>query len=140
MLFGLGLIFGLVYTFVLIGRIEVWPLPWSLALDGQVDSSAWRRAHVGTLINALMVFVFALAADKLRMPSRARTVYSACVQSTAWLNSLAFALAALVGARGLSGGAGLGNTLVYLLFLIAVVTAFLQVYLLARQALRVRKY
>lgn len=139
-LFGLGLIFGLVYTFVLIGRIEIWPLPWSFAFDGQADSSAWRRAHVGTLINSLMIFVFALAADKLRMPRRTRTVYSACVQSTAWLNSLAFALAAFVGARGLSGGAGLGNTLIYILFLIAVVTAFFQVYLLARQAVRVQQY
>ncbi len=134
-LFAMGLLLGLVYTFVLIGRVEVWPFPWEIGLASVGDVDAWRRAHLGALINAIVVLVFAMAARSAQLPERLWFGFSLCVHSTAWLNSIAFALAALWSVRGLSGGAGLANTAVYLMFLLAVVTAFAQVGLLGRHLL-----
>lgn len=133
-LFAFGLLAGLIYTFALIGQIEVWPLPWHITLASYWDADAWRRAHVGSLMNAIAVLVFASAAKAISLPDSSWFPFALCVQATAWLNSAAYVLAAILGVRGLSGNGSETNLVVYLLFLMAVITAFIQSWLLARHA------
>ncbi|MES2684135.1 MAG: hypothetical protein V4650_11510 [Pseudomonadota bacterium] len=139
LLFGLGLVVGLFFTFVIVGRVEIWPvLP---AIDWTVPGTeaAWRRAHLGLMFNAVTLLVFAVIASALSFSVGQQRVYGWSVAITAWGNSAGFLLAALTGTRGLAMGSGVGNSLTYLCFLAAALTAFVQVWLLVAGALRARR-
>src|SRR4030095_14984354 len=40
----LGMLCGLPFAFHLLGRIELWPIPWAIALPIPGPSRRWRRA------------------------------------------------------------------------------------------------
>lgn len=138
-LFGLGLVIGLVFTFKAIGHVAAWPLIPALDIDMPGTEAAWRRTHLGLLINALAMIAFALAGASIRLTQGARRWYIICVCITGWSNSLGFLVGALFGVRGLEFGGSWSNALNYLLFLIAVPTAFAQAWLLWRGARAVKQ-
>lgn len=138
-LFGLGLLVGLFFTFVIVGHVEIWPvLP---ALDWTVPGTeaAWRRAHLGLMFNAITLLVFAGIASALCLSVREQRVYAWSGAITAWGNSAGFLLAAISGTRGLAMGGSVGNSLTYLCFLAAALTAFAQVWLLVVGTRRARR-
>ena len=138
-LFALALAIGLIFTFEAIGHIAAWPLIPVLNFDMPGTEAAWRRTHLGALMNALAMIAFAAAGSSIRLGARARQVYIYSVCITGWGNSLGFLVGALFGVRGLAFGGAWTNSLNYLLFLIAAVTAFVQAWLLwqgARARLR----
>ncbi|RZO87195.1 MAG: hypothetical protein EVA65_02700 [Oceanococcus sp.] len=137
-LFGLGLVIGLVFTFEAIGHVAAWPLLPALDIQMPGTEAAWRRTHLGLLINAIAMIAFAAAGASIRLTQGARRWYIICVCVTGWSNSLGFLVGALFGVRGLAFGGSLTNTLNYLLFLIAVPTAFAQAWLLWRGARNTR--
>lgn len=129
-LFALGLVIGLIFTFEAIGHVAVWPLIPALEFDMPGTEAAWRRTHLGALMNALAMIAFAAAGSGIRLGARARQIYIWSVCITGWGNSLGFLVGALFGVRGLAFGAPWTNSLNYLLFLIAALTAFVQAWLL----------
>lgn len=133
-LFGLGLVVGLIFTFKAIGHVAAWPLIPALDIAIPGTEEAWRRTHVGALMNALAMIAFAAAGSSVRLTDRARRLYIWTVCITGWANTLGFLVGALFGVRGLAFGASLANSLNYLLFLVAALTAFTQTWLLWRGA------
>jgi len=138
-LFAFGLVIGLVFTFEAIGHVAAWPLLPVLDFQMPGTEAAWRRAHLGALINALAMIAFALAGGSILLGARARGLYILSVCITGWANTLGFLVGALFGVRGLEFGAPWANALNYLLFLAAVPTAFAQSWLLWQGARARRK-
>ena len=139
LLFGLGLVVGLLFTFIIIGRVEIWPVLPALDFTVPGTEAAWRRAHLGLMFNAVTLLLFACVAGSLSLSLGQQRVYGWSVAITAWGNSAGFLLAALTSTRGLAMGGGAGNSLTYLCFLVAALTAFVQVWLLVAGALRARR-
>lgn len=139
LLFGFGLVVGLLFTFLIIGRVEIWPVLPALDFSVPGTEAAWRRAHLGLMFNAVTLLVFAGIAGNLSLTAGQQGIYGWSVAITAWGNSAGFLLAALTGTRGLAMGGGAGNSLSYLCFLAAALTAFVQVWLLVSGAMRARR-
>lgn len=139
LLFGVGLVVGLFFTFVVVGHVEIWPVLPALDISVPGTEAAWRRAHLGLMFNAVTLLVFAGIASSLSLSLMQQRLYGWSVAITAWGNSAGFLLAALSGTRGLAMGSGLGNSLTYLCFLAAALTAFVQMWLLVAGALRARR-
>jgi hypothetical protein len=129
-LFALGLVIGLIFTFKAIGHVAIWPLLPALDFDMPGTEAAWRRTHLGALMNAIAMIAFALAGSGIRLGAWARQIYIWSVCITGWGNTLGFLVGALFGVRGLAFGASWANSVNYLLFLIAALTAFAQAWLL----------
>lgn len=133
-LFLTGLVVGLLFTFEAIGRIEAWPLLPAIQLDIPGEEAAWRRAHLGAIINSMAMLAFAAVGSAIRLGDKGQRWYARCVIVTGWGNSVAFTIGALFGVRGLAFGGVAANSVVYFLFLIAAVTAIVQAVLLWRGA------
>ncbi|HEY0915346.1 MAG TPA: hypothetical protein VGE22_10780 [Solimonas sp.] len=129
-LFALSLVVGLIFTFEAIGHVAAWPLLPVLDFQMPGTEAAWRRTHLGALMNALAMIAFAAAGSSIRLSAKARRVYIVSVCITGWANTLGFLVGALFGVRGLEFGGAWTNSLNYLLFLLAVPTAFTQAWLL----------
>lgn len=130
LLFGFGLSVGMLFTFNLIGHVVVWPLIPDLALQVPGTDAAWHRAHLGAIINSIAMIAFTVAGSYLRLNPRTLSMYALCVQVTGWGNSIAFVIGALASERGLAFGMSVANSVMYLLFLSAALTAYMQAWLL----------
>lgn len=135
-LFLLGLVAGLIFTFEAIGHVAVWPVIPQLAIDFPGDEAGWRKVHLGFIVNAMAVLLFAAASGHASLGTRASKIFQWCVITTGWGNSLGFLIGALFGVRGLEFVGGDANLVSYLLFTMAACTAFVQGGLLAVGALR----
>ncbi len=133
-LFAAALVIGLIFTFEAIGRIEAWPLLPAIQFDFPGTEAAWRRAHIGTLMNSLAMLAFAGVGGLICLSDPGQRWLTRCVIITGWGNSLGFLIAAIYSVRGLAFGDVIANSTVYILFLLAAVTAFVQVTLLWRGA------
>ena len=125
-LFIAGLVFGLIFTFEALGHVAAWPLLPAIDFDFPGSEQAWRRTHLGAVINALAMLLFALAGPHLQLGERGRRSFVWAVLITGWGNTLGFLVGTLFGARGLAFGGGVANSLGYLLFLAAAISAFVQ--------------
>ncbi len=137
-LFAVGLVTGLIFTFEAIGRIEAWPLLPAITFDFPGTEAAWRRAHLGVLMNSLAMLAFAGVGGLVCLGDPGQRWLTRCVIITGWGNSLGFLIAALYSVRGLAFGDVIANSVVYLLFLLAALTAFVQAALLWRGAAAAR--
>ncbi|MFA5938094.1 MAG: hypothetical protein WC809_01965 [Sinimarinibacterium sp.] len=125
-LFIAGLVMGLIFTFEALGHVAAWPLVPAIDFDFPGTEQAWRRTHLGAVINALAMLLFALAGTHLQLGERGRRSFVWAVVITGWGNTLGFLVGTLFGARGLAFGGGAANSLSYLLFLAAAFSAFVQ--------------
>lgn len=133
-----GLLIGLLFTFEALGRVEAWPLLPAIQFDIPGDEAAWRRAHLGLIVNAIAMLAFAGVGGAIRLGDKGQRWYARCVVVTGWGNSAGFVIGALFGVRGLAFGGAVANSIVYFLFLAAAVTAVVQAVLLWRGAGAVR--
>ncbi|MDD3765124.1 MAG: hypothetical protein PHP86_17655 [Nevskiales bacterium] len=137
-LFCAGLVVGLIFTFESIGHIAAWPLLPRIDFDFPGDVTAWRRAHLGLIVNAIAMLAFAAAGRSARLGPSAQRSYVIAVIVTGWANSAGFLTGTLFGVRGLAFGGAVANSATYLFFLVAVASAFVQAILLALGARRMR--
>ena len=118
--FLLGLAAGFPFAFEILQRIELWPVPGTLPFDPPGDLRGWRMAHLEGVLNGLVLFAVAGIAPVLRLTAgSARTVVVALLV-TAWGNTVASIIGPLSETRGLAFG-GFWNSIVYLLFVAAIV-------------------
>ena len=96
---------------------------YALVVTGDLAGSerAWRMAHLEGVLNGLLLLAVAGVADRLALSGRAVTILAWSLIVTAWGNVVAAVIGATLGVRGLAPGGSPGNTLVYVLFMIAVV-------------------
>src|SRR5262245_14415932 len=98
-------------------------LPYALVLTGDLTGSerAWRMAHLEGALNGIVLLAVAGVADRLALSGRAATFLAWALIVTAWGNVVASIIGASLDVRGLAPGGTVGNTIVYLLFLVAVI-------------------
>ncbi len=62
----IGLLAGLMLIFSLLDAVTIWPLPvWEVTVPG--SSRGWQSAHVGGILNGVMIAGTALLMQKLDM-------------------------------------------------------------------------
>ncbi len=114
----LGLAAGFPFAFVILG-----------SMNG--DVRAWRMAHLEGVLNGLVMFVIAGIGSKLTLSRSQQSLLVWCLIVTGYFNVVASILGASTGVRGLEAGGSVANTIVYLLFVVAVVTVTTAMVLLA---------
>ncbi|MEM6705826.1 MAG: hypothetical protein AAF690_24135 [Acidobacteriota bacterium] len=98
-----GLVAGFGLLFALLEQIAIWPIP---ALDVQLPGSVrgWQSAHVGGLLNGVMVVAFALTLRRLQLAERTARWVALGFIYTAWANTVFYWFGNFAPNRGLSGG------------------------------------
>lgn len=136
----IGLVAGVMLIFSLLGAVTLWPLP---VLDIVVPGSTrgWQAAHVGGILNGVMIGGAALLMDYLELtPRRARWVGWGMI-ITGWANTVFYWAGNLAPNRGLSvaatpyGEGNLAGTLAFLGGGSGMVFTFIAVSILALAAL-----
>lgn len=98
-----GLVAGFGLLFELLGAVEIWPLPGMRAdLPGTVRG--WQAAHVGGILNGVMVLSAAACLQLLRLTERAARGIALALIFTGWANTVFYWFGNLAPNRGLSGG------------------------------------
>lgn len=134
-----GLVAGVFLTFSLLGAVALWPFPtWEVAIPG--STRGWVSAHVGGILNGVMMAALALLMGKLKLEgSRAWWVGWGLIV-VGWSNTLFYWAANFSANRGLSpaasslGEGGLWAALAYGGGVVGMVAAFVVVGILARAA------
>ena len=136
-----GLIAGVMLVFSLLEAIALWPLP-GIAAEIPGSSRGWQAAHVGGILNGVMMGVIGLLMTHLKLDGRdARwTMWGAMIMG--WGNTLFYWAGNFAANRGLSAGdtpfgeGDLAGVLAYLGGGVAMIVTFVFVFLLARAAFR----
>ncbi len=97
----IGLVAGILLTFAMLNGIKIWPI---LDIPAQIPGSihGWKAAHVGGMMNGIMMIVVAMCLSKLTMsPGKLRFIFWSFVL-TGWGNTLFYWFGNLSMNRGLS--------------------------------------
>ena len=63
----IGLVAGVFLIFSLLDAVTLWPLPaWEVTIPG--STRGWQAAHVGGILNGVMIAAGALLMAKLQLP------------------------------------------------------------------------
>jgi len=139
LVFLLGMAAGFPFAFEILQRIDVWPIPGSIAVDMPGDVRGWRMAHLeGALNGTLLIAIGAFGRRLTLSAGQARWLVTSLLV-TAWGNILASWIAPLTETRGLAFSGLNWNGVVYLLFIAAVVgviAAMVLVFIGARRTAR----
>ncbi len=117
----LGLAVGFPFAFVILGSMVG-------------SERAWRMAHLEGVLNGLLLLAVAGVGDRLALAEGQARLVAWALVVTAYGNFVASVLAAIFAVRGLQPGGSASNTLVYLLFLGAVVAVLVALALVAHGA------
>jgi len=136
LVFLLGMAAGFPFGFLLLGRLELWPIPGSLPIEMPGDVRGWRMAHLEGVLNGLLLISVGAFGDRLRLSPRAAGIVFWGLLACAWGNIVASWIAPLVGARGLAFAGASWESLVYLLFVVAIVGVLASMWLVFQGARR----
>jgi hypothetical protein len=133
LVFLVGMAAGFPLAFVILQKVALWPLP---ALDWVPpgDVRAWRMAHLEGILNGLTLIAVAAVGRRIVLGARAQVWVAWGLIVTAWGNIVASVIGPLFGVRGLELGDGFANTLMYVLFVVAIVAVMIAMWLVARGA------
>ena len=133
----LGMLAGLPFAFNLIGKIELWPVPFSLNVQIPGTERGWRAAHIGNIMNGTMLLAVAAVFHRLTLSPGARRAVAWGLIATVWGNAVFYVVAAcMTEGRGLTfganrfGGGDWANSIGFLAAMAAVgavITALVQV-------------
>jgi hypothetical protein len=99
----IGMLAGIGLLISLIGGIELLPGKITpIPIAG--ESGAWLRAHIGGILNALLIFGIALALPILRFETKAAGRVKWMLVGTGWANTLFYWAALLAPNRALTFG------------------------------------
>ena len=135
----IGLVAGVFLTFSLLGAVALWPLPtWEVSIPG--STRGWVSAHVGGILNGVMMAALALLMGKLELTGSRAYWTGWGLIIVGWGNTLFYWAANFSTNRGLSpaatslGEGGVWATLAYVGGVVGMVFAFVVVIILARAA------
>ena len=134
LVFIVGLLAGFPFAFVILGKIVLWPVPGAIEWQPPGDVRGWRMAHLEGILNGLTLWAVAGIAPKLRLSDGAARIVAWSLVVTAWGNIVASVIGPIFGGRGLEFGGGVANSLMYLLFVAAIVAVVVAVALVFRGA------
>ena len=134
LIFPAGLVAGFPFAFHILGRVELWPIPGSLDIQIPGDYRGWRMAHLEGILNGLLLIGVAAVGSRLRLGERAARWTAWGLIVCGWGNVTASFIGPLTGVRGLSFTGFGWNTLVFLLFMLAIVAVFIAMSLVFRGA------
>ncbi|MCP5065570.1 MAG: hypothetical protein GY946_03310 [bacterium] len=136
LIFLVGLMAGFPFAFEILGRAELWPIPGGIDFDPPGDLRGWKMAHLEGILNGMLLFAVAAVAPLLTLGSRGAAWVTKGLLVCAWGNIIASWIGPLSGTRGLAFSGVSWNSLVYLLFvaaIVGVVGAMVAIYAGARQ-------
>jgi hypothetical protein len=138
----LGLVAGLMLVFSLLDAVTLWPLPaWEVSVPG--STRGWQAAHVGGILNGVMMGGVALLMGRLPLTDSAVKWVGWGMIVMGWGNTVFYWAGNLAANRGLSvsatpfGEGDLAGALAFLGGGAAMVFTFVAVILLARSAFAV---
>jgi hypothetical protein len=132
LVFLVGLAAGLPFAMLEVHALTMQPPATPPPVPG--DVRGWRMAHLEGILNALTCFGVAAVGPYLRLPERSSAVLAWALIATAWGNTIASVIGPLFGGRGLVPGRGIANSLMYVLFVVAVITIVVAMVLVYRGA------
>ena len=138
LIFLVGLAAGIPFAIEILQKFELWPLPFSIALDLPGDVRGWRMAHMEGILNGMMLFAFAGMVSILRYTPRSDMLTYWGLVIAAWANTVASVIGPLTETRGLAFG-GFWNSIVYLLFFASIIGIVAAVFYTLFAALRAVK-
>jgi len=121
LVFLLGLAAGFPFAFEILGRFELWPVPWTIEFDMPGDLRGWRMAHLEGILNGLLLISVAAVGSHLRLGARGAAWVTRGLLVCAWGNILASWIGPLTETRGLAFSGISWNSLVYVLFVAAII-------------------
>ncbi|MEJ6671262.1 MAG: hypothetical protein QNL18_10080 [Pseudomonadales bacterium] len=135
----IGLIAGIMLIFSLLDAVTLWPLPaWEVRIPG--SSRGWQAAHVGGILNGVMIAAGALLMHKLDLQgSTARWVGWGLI-ITGWANTIFYWAGNFAQNRGLSvsttpfGDGDLAGAIAFLGGGVGMFFTFVAIALLGRRA------
>jgi len=134
-----GLIAGVMLTFSLLGAVALWPLPtWEMTIPG--STRGWVSAHVGGVLNGVMMAALALLMGKLKLEGGRAFWVGWGLILVGWGNTLFYWAANFSANRGLSpaatthGEGGVWAALAYVGGVGGMVFVFVVAIILARAA------
>ena len=136
LVFMVGLIAGFPFTFVILGKIVLWPLPGALEVHVPGEVRAWRMAHLEGILNGLTLNAVAAVVPWLVLGRRTQRALAWLLIVTAWGNIVPSVIGPLFGGRGLEFGGSAANSVMYVLFVAAVVAVLVAMVLVFVGALR----
>jgi len=135
----IGLVAGIMLIFSLLDAVTLWPLPvWEVTVPG--STRGWQAAHVGGILNGVMIAGSALLMLRLELSGRRAAWVGWGMIITGWANTLFYWAGNLAANRGLSvaatpyGPADLAGALAFLGGGAGMVFTFIAVGILARVA------
>ena len=133
----IGLVAGIFLIFSLLGEVVLWPLPaWQVVVPG--SARGWQAAHVGGIMNGIMISGAALLLVHLDLRGRAAQWVAYGMIITGWANTLFYWAGNLAPNRGLSvdatpfGSASMAGTLAFIGGASGMLFTFVAAILLAR--------
>ena len=140
MVFLAGLVVGFPFAFFLAGEISLWPIPGKIVIQLPGSERGWRMAHLEGILNGLTLIAVGAVGGRLALSERAARWIAWSLIVTAWGNVFAATLGPMfttpgAAPRGLVFGDGVVNSLMYLLFVAAIVAVMIAMILVVRGAL-----
>ena len=97
----IGLVAGLMLVFSLLDAVTIWPLPvWDVTIPG--STRGWQAAHVGGILNGVMIAGVALLMKRLQISGRRAFWVGWGMIITGWANTVFYWGGSLSKNRGLS--------------------------------------
>ena len=135
-----GLLAGIMLIFSLLDAVTLWPLPvWEVTVPG--STRGWQAAHVGGILNGVMIAGAALLMSHLELTGRRALWVGWGMIITGWANTLFYWSGNFAPNRGLSvaetpfGAGDFAGTLAFLGGGSGMVFTFIAVSILALAAL-----
>ncbi|PCJ70374.1 MAG: hypothetical protein COA62_07195 [Rhodobiaceae bacterium] len=119
-LFTVGLAFGWVWFFHLLGEIVLWPLPIQIEVNIPGDARSFRMGHMEAITQSLMLMALAFGGQFMALSKKEFTALFWSALITAWLFTLPAMANTFFGTRGLAFGGGpfkesLANDVIFIL-------------------------
>ena len=137
----IGLVAGLMLAFSLLDAVNLWPLPvWEVTIPG--SNRGWAAAHVGGILNGIMLIVLIQLASKLDLSDRHFQLSAWSLIITGWGNTVFYWAGNIAPNRGLSvedtlhGAADIWGVLAFSGGGAAMFFTFFVMYLFGRAALQ----
>jgi len=124
---------------IFLGLLARFPFLWVITGTLAGEERAWRMAHLEGVLNGLVVLAGAGVAPLLTLSLRQQQLLAGSLIGMAYGNVVASILGASFGVRGLALGGSFANSLVFLLFMVAIAGIFMALWLLIQGARHARE-